>query len=65
MNHSRIRKIDPQFGQQSANIFESELDPEPLKTIKPGERLRVFALRVWRFTDRGGLARPSHSALEG
>src|SRR5262249_18833809 len=41
VNDARVAKIDIKRADQSANIFETEFDPEALKAVEPGERLFV------------------------
>ena len=41
MDDTRAGKIDMQLGNESPDVLQSELDPEALKAVEPGERLRV------------------------
>jgi len=65
VDDARTRKIDMQFGDQSADIFQPEFDAEALKALEPGARLLVIDRRASRRANPRGLARRSHSAPAG
>src|SRR6266705_3509423 len=55
-------QINVQLADETLDVLQPELDPEALKAIEPGERLRVIDCRVSRRANPRGLARPSRSA---
>jgi hypothetical protein len=44
------------------DVFQTELDSEALKAVKPTERVTIIDRRVFRRANPRGLARPSRSA---